>query len=107
MDYEVSGRSTGRGAFTDANILFPGEAKVKSPDHEERSRTGNHWEKTWYNLPEGTMLLYIDITNSGKEYRSVEFLHNGEFKVRAWWKKGKWQEDTLGMAADLWRNFGP
>ena len=107
MDYTVEGRSTGRGAFTDATVLLPGAGLTKEPDHREASRTGNHWTTRWNDLPEGTIIFNIDITNSGKEHRSIETLHGDELKLRACFEHGKWQRDDYGNANDLWRNFGP
>jgi len=105
MDYEIEGRSTGRGAFTDAIVVVDG--KVREPDYEESSRTGNHWKKMWYDLPVGATIFYVDVTNSGKEYRSIEAVVHGqdEAVVRAEWERGRWSD--MAEASELWAQFGP
>ena len=107
MDYNVQGRSTSRGAFTDAVIIINNQ--IREPDYEESSRTGNHWEKAWYNLPVGATIFYVDVTNSGKEYRSIEAVVSGqnEAAVRAEWERGRWFGDMADEAPELWAQFGP
>jgi len=106
MDYNIQGRRTGRGAFTDAVIIV--DNQIREPDYEENSRTGNHWEKIWYDLPVGATIFYVDITNSGKEYRSIEAIVDDQDEpvIRAEWERGRWSGDMADEAPELWAQFG-
>lgn len=50
--FSIDGRSTGRGAFTDATIIRPDGSEYE-PERTETSRTGKHWtsDGRWWTHP--------------------------------------------------------
>lgn len=73
MKIQESGRSTGRGAYTEAKVYAPDGREI-APNRES-SRSGNHWEDV-FELEEGCtfLVLVTDISNSGKDdsYARIE-----------------------------------
>lgn len=69
--FEIEGRSTGSGAFTDAVIIRPDGSEYE-PDHKESSRTGNHWTSWWYDSLDDCLILVTDISNSGKDRSYIQ-----------------------------------
>ena len=64
--FQISGKSTGRGAFVDATVIRP-DGSIYEPDRTESSRTGRHRQSWWYAPTSDCLILVTDISNSGKD----------------------------------------
>ncbi len=63
MKFEISGKSTGVGAFADGFILG------HEPDRIEESGTGNHWVHIYKDVPEKAICIEFGYSRSGKPFR--------------------------------------
>lgn len=71
MELKISGKSTGVGAYDDGLVIG------RNPDRTETSRTGNHWEYEYKNIPNDAIIIYFGNNRNGTPYRKC-ILANGQ-----------------------------
>lgn len=72
-----SGRSTGRGAYTEAKVYAPDGDEIIP--NREPSRSGNHWEDAFELEERCTFLVLVtDVSNSGKDNSYARIEGEGE-----------------------------
>lgn len=65
MRYEISGKSTGVGAYEDGLVMG------HNPDYTDQSKTGNHWTHVYKDVPEKAIVVLFGHSRSGVPHRSV------------------------------------
>ncbi|MHC1623472.1 MAG: hypothetical protein ACXQTR_02635 [Candidatus Methanospirareceae archaeon] len=65
--YEISGKSTGVGAFEDGSIVG------MEPSYVEESKTGNHWTRVYHNVPEKAIVVRWGNSRGGVPFGYVEY----------------------------------
>ena len=68
------GKSTGVGAWADSILISTKQKRILAPHHSHSSRTGNHWEDTWYLLPGKYILVEFYVTGNGNHHHRVKLL---------------------------------
>ena len=71
MSFSFEGRSTDKGAYSDAEVIRP-DGTVYEPDETIPSGTGNHWTSEWSGDVSNCLILVTDFSNSGKDNSRFE-----------------------------------